>query len=606
MRHEDNYWIKRLNSSSLSRRRFVGGAATAGVGAASLALVGCGDDDDDDTGDANPTTGTGTTPGASPTAAVTKAKGGIARFTSANNTFDTFDVDRSRFTPFAVLMGFTNMGVVQYKSFTKGELEGGVASKWEQPDAKTLIITMRDGMLWQNKPPVNGRAFKVDDIVAFIERNRQGKLSDGADDVNFYRKADFANIDSVVATDAKTVTFKFKKDDPFFLGALASAYSKIQAPEAVKAFEKDYQNLRADLIIGSGPYVLTEFKAEGSLSFRRFDKFNAYDTYIDGIDYFPLFSDNTALQNAFEQKQIDEYSPRTKTVLDDLLNRYKGQIYDNPAFSANPMAGTYWGGTPPWSDPNLIGAIFRSIDRRALIQQMFQGRAALAGNIPPTQQAFGITEKELITYPGYLEDHAKDVAEAKKMWAAGGGPALGEIIIDIPDIWEGAYSGVSGLLKNMLESTLGNTFTPKIEPYSTITGKLVTKDYGNGKNNIWYGWISDVTQLEPSLGLFNIYNSKGPQFNFTGGVPIAKVDELTNKILIETDVEKRKAMCKETEIELIKAYGAGIPYNMININNTLRWNYYKGTENAAFVTAHQFANQAYMDQKDATFTGRKA
>jgi hypothetical protein len=65
-------------------------------------------------------------------------------------------------------------------------------------------------------------------------------------------------------------------------------------------------------------------------------------------------------------------------------------------------------------------------------------------------------------------------------------------------------------------------------------------------------------------------------------------------------------MCKEVEIELIKAYGAGIPYNMININNTLRWNYYHGTENAAFVTAHQFANQAYIDQKDPTFSGRKS
>lgn len=603
MRHENNYWIRKLNSSRLSRRRFVGGAATAGVGAASLALVGCGDDDEEEA--ETPTSPAGTTATVSPTA-VTKKKGGIARFSSANNTYDTMDVDRSRFTPFAVLVGFTNLGLVQYQSFKEGKLEGAFASKWEQPDGQTLVLTMRDNLFWHNKAPVNGRAAKVDDIVAFLERNRQGKLQDGSEDPNFYRKAEFANIESIQATDAKTVTVKFKKADPFFLGTLAGAYSKIQAPEAVAQFEKDYQNMRADLIIGTGPYVLTDFKAEGTASLRKYDKFTAWDVYIDGIDYFPLFTDNTALQNAFEQKQIDAYGPRTKTVLDDLLNRYKGQISDNPAYAANPMAGTYWGGTPPWSDPNLIGGIFRSIDRRGLIQQMFQGRAALSGNIPPTQQAFGIAESELIKYPGYLEDHAKDLAEAKKMWDAGGGPALGEIIIDIPDIWEGAYSGVSGLVKNMLQGNLGNTFTPKIEPYATITGKLVKQQYGNGANNIWYGWISDVTKLEPSLDLYNIYNSAGPQFNFTGGVKIAKVDELTNKLVNELNLETRKQLCKDTEVELIKAYGAGIPYNMININNTLQWNYYHSNEQAAFVTAHQFANQAWLDSGDATWQGRKA
>ena len=47
-----NYWLRKATSSRLSRRRFVGGAAATGVGAAGLALVGCGDDDDDDSGPA--------------------------------------------------------------------------------------------------------------------------------------------------------------------------------------------------------------------------------------------------------------------------------------------------------------------------------------------------------------------------------------------------------------------------------------------------------------------------------------------------------------------------------------------------------------------------
>ena len=603
---ESNYWLRTARHGRFTRRRFVGGAAATGVGAAALGLVGCGDDDDE----ASPTTAASSaaTSAASAAAtaapATTKQKGGIARFTSAGNTWDTFDIDRSRFTPLSFVMGLTNEGFVHYKSFTKGELEGAFAEKYEQPDTQTLNLTLRKGLTWQNKPPVNGRAATVDDMLQFIKRNKEGKLRDGVEDINFYRKAEYANIASFSAVDANTLSIKFTKPDPFFLSTLSGGYAKIQAPEAITAFEKDYANLKQDLIIGTGPYSLTKFAAEGSLSVRKSDKYTR-EVNIDGIDFFPLFSDNAALQAAFEQKQIDEFGPRTKAVLEDLLSRFKGKIRDEPTFAANPMAGTYYGGSKPWSDKNLIGAIFRTIDRRQMIQQILQGRAALSANVPPTQAAFTISERELITYPGYLENRATDLAEAKKMWDAGGGPALGEIIVDIPDIWEGAYSGVAALVTGMLKTNLGNNFTAKIEPYSTITGKLIKQQYGNGANNIWYGWISDVTRLEPGIALYNTYNSASAQ-NFQFGVKIDKVDTLTNNLLVEPDVEKRKAMHKEVVIELIKNYGAGIPYNLIQIVNNLRWNYYKAPETAPFITSHLFARDAYFDQKDATWADRKA
>src|SRR5690606_15894216 len=58
LRTRDNFWMRRLTSSHLSRRRFLGTTGAAGAGAAGLALVGCGGDDDDG-GDptAAPTTG---------------------------------------------------------------------------------------------------------------------------------------------------------------------------------------------------------------------------------------------------------------------------------------------------------------------------------------------------------------------------------------------------------------------------------------------------------------------------------------------------------------------------------------------------------------------
>jgi ABC-type transport system substrate-binding protein len=320
-----------------------------------------------------------------------------------------------------------------------------------------------------------------------------------------------------------------------------------------------------------------------------------------------LFTDNAALQAAFEQKEIDAFGPRTVDVKDDLLARFEGQINEERTFSANPMAGTYYGGAEPWSNENLIGAIFRTIDRRLLIEQLFQGSGTLSKNIPATQGSFGISEAELITLPGYLEDHEADLTEARAMWDAGGGPALGQIVVDIPDIWEGAYSGVGASIINMLSATLGNEFVVEIHPYSTITNKLIdlTNTYGNGRNNIWYGWISDITQLEPTSGMYTVYHSQGAGF-FQFGVQDDRIDSMLDQALAELDQEKRKELTQEIERVILSRWGAGIPHNMIQISNTLRWNYLNTGEAAPFVNAHNTYRDVWFNQNDPSGQGRPA
>ncbi len=290
-------------------------------------------------------------------------------------------------------------------------------------------------------------------------------------------------------------------------------------------------------------------------------------------------------------------------IVNDLNERYKGKIRDTPAFSANPIVGGYFNASaPPWNNPNLIGAVFRAYDRRQLIQQFHGGRGAISGSIPPTQSAFAVPEKELITLPGYLVDRDKEMTEAKKMWEAGGGAALGDVTLDVADIFEGLYQA-SSILIAMLNKNLGvGQFKAKTEPYTTITSKVVQRKYGNGNANLWYGWDTEVLDPEPTSFLVANYLSTS-ELNKQFEVKIPGLDDILNKVAVELNQDKRKEMTREAERLLLKNWGGGRIYSHVQIVNSLSWNYLHGSEGAPFSTAHLVVN-TWIDPDDPTYQGR--
>lgn len=609
---KDNYWVRRLTGSRLSRRRFVGGTAAIGAGAAGLALVGCGDDDDDE-GDGTPasptaTTGSGETPGATTAPTVdpnAPQSGGTINGSTAGNTWDTFDIDRTVFSPTAVLMNYTNDGFLSYRDFESAELQGELAESWEVVDDTTITFKLRKNAVWDKKPPVDGRAVTVEDLAYHITRNKEAKLVDGTPDDLFKRSSSYQTVDKVDVTDAETLTVTFTRPDPFFIAAtLAGPYAKVQAPEAVAEFEDTYDQLEPDKIIGTSAFVLDTFDPSGEVSWKRNPLFWGEPAWVDGIFASNLISDQAAAQAAWEQKQIDSFTPSSIQVRDDLAKTYEGKAYIQRSFGANPHAGGYFGGAEPWSNKNLIGALYRVLDRRLLLQQLLGGAGVLAGNVPPTQTAFALSEDELFEFPGYLEDHEKDIAEAKAMWDAGGGADLGPITIDVADIWEGRYRGVSESLQSMY-GQLGNEVVMKIEPYSTIIQKITTNQYGGGNAAFWHGWITDVQGPEATLDVYTKYNSKGGQF-FQFGVKMDEVDKWTDEAIVEFDAERRIELIKDSARKIIENYGAGEPYIEVALTNTLYWNYYHVGKPAAFITSQNLYQDNWFDQNDPTWEGRTA
>ena len=130
------------------------------------------------------------------------------------------------------------------------------------PDPLTIIFKIREGIRWQNKPPMNGRELTADDIV--VNFHRITGLGSGFTEPSPHAvNVSGIKFESIAAPDKYTVVFKLKQID---FNALSAIYFDsheggwIYPPEVIKEHgnAQDWRNL-----VGTGPYMLTDW-VEGS------------------------------------------------------------------------------------------------------------------------------------------------------------------------------------------------------------------------------------------------------------------------------------------------------------------------------------------------------
>ncbi|HEX6032361.1 MAG TPA: ABC transporter substrate-binding protein, partial [Tepidiformaceae bacterium] len=244
-----DYWT-RWHATRSNRRRFLGGAAVTGVGAASLALVGCGDDDDDDVGLATPTPGAN----ASPTVAdpfKDAKKGGTYKIDSTG--------DPPTLDPYGNLSFLTKgFAAAHYSRLYKYKTGPGIAPLSVRPtpdiveghevtpDGLTWTMKLRAGLKFANVAPVNGRAVTTTEDVKFSWGRLTAETTQNRSQVSFVDKVEFP--------DAQTIKWTLKTPNAAFLDTLADTNLLFIMPT-----ESDGGFDPAQKAIGSGPWILDEY-----------------------------------------------------------------------------------------------------------------------------------------------------------------------------------------------------------------------------------------------------------------------------------------------------------------------------------------------------------
>ncbi len=153
-------------------------------------------------------------------------------------------------------------------------LVGEIAESWEFPDKETIVWHIRKGVRFHNKPPANGREVTADDVVFSLKRMVETPGS--------YIAAAYGTfVKSITATDKSTVVVKCIPERMERVFRNLTYMVKIAPPEVIQKYGNmaDWRNT-----CGTGPFMLTDYVTESSITFARNPNYWMKD---------PLHKDNT-------------------------------------------------------------------------------------------------------------------------------------------------------------------------------------------------------------------------------------------------------------------------------------------------------------------------
>lgn len=499
MEKRENYWLRR----KVSRRAAVRGSALAGMGAAAYALVGCGGgDDDDDEGGSGP--GLLPTAAATPTPAKQPKPGGSLTFQISSPPPSLDPYTQTSFVA-SYNHGLSYSKLFRFKAGTPdvapadNSMEPDLAQAMpEQPDQLTFVIKLKPNAKFHNVPPVNGRAVTSKDIAYAYDRYKNYEKS--------VHKTGLAFIDKVETPDDQTVRITTKQpyaDLVFYLGGNLGAWicpqEWAESPDV------------ATKMIGSGPFLHTEFKTGVSL------------TYKKNPDYYdkpyPYFDEVTALIVTDQAKRVADFSSKqvnlTWLFLPTERDQLKAARPDAKFEETQGIGGYIYLRTdkPPFNDRRVRQAISMALNRKAIRDAISKGEG-----VPDQLYFVGYPWARQVKDLPQAKYWEYNLAEAKKLLAA----AIGEGNT-IDTTWEHAdaaiytqaYVDTATLAQAQLKQ-LGINITDVTKPYAQYISTTYQGQYegmGHSPRAVAY-WLDYVTErftMKPQRGRINLSYVNDPK-----------------------------------------------------------------------------------------------
>ena len=455
------------------------------------------------------------------------------------------------------------------------ELEGSLVESWEwAPDGSQIVMKLRQGVKFHNKPPVNGRTLDVDDVL--LTWDRFTRLNTARAEVYNALNPD-APVISFTATDPRTLVLKLKEPVIYVLNYFSKGNASGGLNIAPKERDSTFDD-RADMI-GTGPFMLTNYTPSAGFTFKRSpDYWDKDEALVEQIE-LPIITEYSAALAQFKAGNIysmgNNGSPqvRQEEILAVKAEEPRILIYqdDLRAFLEARMMSFGWlpEGRSPFVDERVRQAISMSYDRD-LYLDTFHNVSTFASQGLPVETRWNshivATEEDLWLNPRGKDfgPNAKyfqhDIAEAKKLLAAAGYPNgiqnVNASQVAGPELPSAKHAEVINAFVSEIGITSKVNLIDYVKEYQTT--------YRNGQGQ-WEGWLYG-TDLgggagDAISGLANNYWSKGGTASYRGFSTSGKndqkgdpqVDAMIEKARVERDSEKLKSTIADLQRYLAKA-----------------------------------------------------
>lgn len=275
--------------------------------------------------------------------------------------------------------------------FGEAPLTGDLAESWEvADDGLTYTFHLRDDVVWHDIPPVSGRPFVADDVVATFERIQ-------AEGFQAYM---LEHVTSVEAPDDHTVVLTLSQPFAPLLNYMGNHHMWIMPREGV---EGEYDV--ATQVIGTGPFMLTTWDRNVETVYE------ANPTYFEpGIPYvdsvrMPVVSDQGARIAAFragEAHLLSGIGPEeTEALLAGVPDAVRIQdIGTSPVMMFVNMERA------PFDDVDVRRAISMAVDREGLGESLF-GAGRYSGPVNSHLGSYSLPDDELRELIPYDPDQAR-------------------------------------------------------------------------------------------------------------------------------------------------------------------------------------------------------
>ena len=393
-------------------------------------------------------------------------RGGVLRLAERTDPVGFDTLGRKKASVYTQLaLGYTHNRLFKYSQ--TGDIVPDLAASFSQPDPTTYIVTLKKGVHFHAKPPVNGRELTSEDVKFTFERlaaSPEERL--------------FPTLKRVTTPDRYTVRFELSAPFSPFIANLAATTMYIYAKEAGKVSvdaTRDYTSV--ETVVGTGPFTLEEYREKQRLVFKRNPNyFEPGKPYLDGVEVYMLGDAQSQLA-ALRSGRID-LMPSTSG--DGLPHFLAGEARAIPGASVTTykvfqtcenIVGRL--DTKPWSDVRVRRAVSMAIDRDAYRTAIFpEGAEPYSGPIPSmSRQAVPLEA---------LGESARwyhyDPAAAKKLLAEAGYPAGFKTKLVTTSGYGPDYLSRTELLKDML-SKIGIDASIVVQEYPLWIAKTYKGDY---------------------------------------------------------------------------------------------------------------------------------